>query len=381
MNPTIAVVGPGDRQIEQLLRGRGLTVVSWMERDLATRAQQASLAAHYVMIDLRDQPRMPSALETFCRQHPLVPVVVLVSSLDPALILEAMRAGVKECLQFPFATEELDAALARLAASRESEPDGDVFAFLGAKGGVGTTTAAVNVATDLALLRAGSVLLVDLHLAYGDAAIYLGAEPKFSIADALENIHRLDGAFLKGLCAKTKAGPELLASPDRTLALPVDAGRVRTLIDAAARHYKYVVLDLCRTDPAVLDGLDSVKKIVVIANQELATVRAASRMAVTLNQRYGKDRVEVAVSRYDPNAGILQSDIERVVGSRIRHLLPSDYRVALEALNTGRPLALSNQTRLAGSLKALAHELAEQTVDSERQKNSRSIFGRLTGRS
>ena len=165
------------------------------------------------------------------------------------------------------------------------------------------------------------------------------------------------------------------------MALPVDAGRVRTLVDAAARHYKFVVLDLCRTDPAVLDGLDSVKKIMVIANQELATVRAASRMAVTLNQRYGKDRVEVAVSRYDPNAGILQSDIERVVGSRIRHLIPSDYRVALEALNTGRPLALSNQTRLAGSLRALAHELAELPGDVEHQKGSRSIFGRLTGRS
>ena len=380
MNPTVAIVGPGDRQVEQLLRGRGLAVVSWMERDLATRAQQPSPSSLYVMLDLRDQPRLPPALETFCRMHPSVPVLLLVSTLDPSVILEAMRAGVKECLQFPFTNEELDAALARLAASKESEPGGDLFAFLGAKGGVGTTTAAVNVATDLATLRTGAVLLVDLHLAYGDAAIYLGAEPKFSIADALENIHRLDGAFLKSLCVKTKAGPELLASPDRYMALPVDAGRVRALVDAAARHYRFVVLDVCRTDPAVLDALDTVKKIVVIANQELPTVRAASRMAVTLNQRYGKDRVEVAVSRYDPNAGILQTDIERVVGSRIRHLLPSDYRTALEALNTGRPLALSNQTRLAGSLKTLARDLVELAGDAESPKGSRSIFGRLTGR-
>ena len=211
----------------------------------------------------------------------------------------------------------------------------------------------------------GNVLLVDLHLAYGDAAIYLGAEPKFSIADALENTHRLDAAFLKSLCVKTKAGSELLAAPDRNLAMPVDAGKVRSLIEAAARFYRYVVLDLCRTDPAVLDGLDPVKKILVIANQELATVRSASRMAITLNQRYGRDRVELAVSRYDPNAGIGQEDIERVVGSKIRHLLPSDYRVALEALNTGRPLALNNQTRLAGALKVLARELAEQPGDAE----------------
>jgi len=378
----IAFVGTGDRQIEQLLRARGLTVLAWSERDLAARAQQASAPADIVLLDLRGEAQraLPAGLDAFRRQHSAVPILLLVSSFEAALMLEAMRAGVNECLQDPVTGEDLDAALGRIAASRDIGPAGDVFAFLGAKGGVGTTTAAVNVATELSQLRTGSVLLVDLHLAYGDAAIYLAAEPRFSVADALENTHRLDAAFLKSLCVKTKAGPELLASPDRALGLLVDAGRVRALIDAAARHYRYVVLDLCRTDPAVLDGLDPVKKILVIANQELATVRGASRMAETLNRRYGKDRVVLAISRYDPNAGIGQEDIERVVGSKIRHLLPSDYRVALEALNTGRPLALSNQTRLAGALKDLARELAELPGEEQPQKGGRSIFGRLTGR-
>ena len=381
MNPSFALIGSTDRQVEQQLRGRGFTVVMWMERDLAVRALQASPGVQFVMIDLRDKGSLPPGLDSFSRQHPSVPVLLLMSTLDPAVMLEAMRSGVKECLQFPFSSEELDSAVSRLAAARDTGPGGDVFAFLGAKGGVGTTTAAVNVATELSRLQSRSVLLVDLHLAYGDAAIYLGAEPRFSIADALENTHRLDSAFLKSLCVKSKAGPELLAAPDRNLALPVDAGRVRTLVEAAARAYHFVVLDLCRTDPAVLDGLDPVKKILVIANQELPTVRAASRMAMTLNQRYGRDRVALAVSRYDPNAGIGQDDIERVVGSKIRYLLPSDYRVALEALNTGRPLALNNQTRLAASLKLLAHELAEHSSESDAAKPGRSIFGRLTGRS
>jgi len=380
LHQSIALVGPGDRQVEQVLRARGFSVSLWMDRELAQRAQQASAATHYVLIDLRDRPSLPAGMDAFCRQHPSVPVMLLVSSLDPAIILAAMRAGVKEVLQYPFTGEELDAAIARLASARDSGPGGDVVAFIGAKGGVGSTTAAVNVATELARLRRGSVLLVDLHLACGDAAIYLGAEPKFSIADALENIHRLDAAFMKSLCVKTKAGPDLLASPERTMALPVDAGRVRTLVEAAARSYQFVVLDVGRSDPAVLDGLDPVKKFVVIANQELPTVRSASRMAQLLNQRYGKERVMLAVSRYDPNAGIGQEDIERVVGAKVRHLLPSDYRVALEAANTGRPLALSNQTKLAGSLKVLAHELAELSGEAEPQKSGRSIFGRLTGR-
>jgi pilus assembly protein CpaE len=380
LTQSIALVGRGDRQLEQLFRARGLNVLTWSERDLSAQGQQGLVAVHYVLVDQREQASLPSSLESFHRQHPAVPVLLLLSTLDPALMLEAMRSGVRECLRDPVTAEDVDAALRRIAISRETGPAGDVFAFLGAKGGVGTTTAAVNVATELAKMHIGSVLLLDLHLAYGDAAVYLGADPKFSIADALENIHRLDAAFLKSLCVRTKAGPELLASPDRHLALPIDAGRVRSLIEAAARHYRYVVLDVCRTDPAVLDALDPVKKVLVIANQELATVRGASRMAVTLNQRYGKDRVVLAVSRYDPNAGIGQADIERVVGAKVRHLLPSDYRIALEALNLGRPLSLSNQSRLAGSFKVLARELANTRDEAEEQKSGRRIFGRLIGR-
>jgi pilus assembly protein CpaE len=329
---------------------------------------------------MRGEEHLPASLDVFRTQHPDVPLLVLMSALEPGLMLEAMRAGVKECLQHPVSEEDLDSALARVAAARNTATSGDAFAFLGAKGGVGTTTAAVNVATELARLHKGGVLLVDLHLAYGDAAVYLAAEPKFTVADALENTHRLDCAFLKSLVVKTKAGPDLLASPDRGVAVPMDASRIRMLIDATSRCYRYVVLDICRTDPAILDSLDPVKKIVVVANQELATVRGASRMAGTLNQRYGKDRVVMAVSRYDPDAGIGREDIERVVGAKMKYLLPSDYRVAVEALNAGRPLTISNSTRLAASLKTLARELAGLESDEQPSKAGRGIFGRLTGR-
>jgi Flp pilus assembly CpaE family ATPase len=69
------------------------------------------------------------------------------------------------------------------------------------------------------------------------------------------------------------------------------------------------------------------------------------------------------------------------VGSKIKYLLPSDYRVALEALNTGRPLTISNQTRLASSLKTLAHELAGLEPEVTSTKSGRGLFGMLTGRS
>ena len=110
LNQSIALVGAGDRQLEQLLRKRGLTVLSWAEHDLASRALQTSAPAGLVMLDVRDQSGLPASLDAFRRQHPGVPVILVMSSLEPGLMLAAMRAGVKECLRHPVTEEDLDAA-------------------------------------------------------------------------------------------------------------------------------------------------------------------------------------------------------------------------------------------------------------------------------
>ena len=136
----------------------------------------------------------------------------------------------------------------RLLGQRKQVAGGPVFAFVGAKGGVGTTTTAVNVATVLAKLAKGPTLLVDLHLAYGDAAVFLGADARFSLLDALENMHRLDAEFLKSLVVKTASGLDLLASADRPANRPVDVRRLGAVVQLAASQYAYTVLDVPRSD-------------------------------------------------------------------------------------------------------------------------------------
>ena len=193
-------------------------------------------------------------------------------------------------------------------------------------------------------------LFIDLHVAYGDAAVFLGAEPKFSVVDALENIHRLDAALFKSLVSPTKAGVDLLASSNQGVVSATDVQRIRRLLEFALQHYRYVVVDCPRSDAAVLDALEAAARIVLVTNQELATLRSGSRMAATLRRRYRTDRVMVVVSRFDPASEIGHDDVERVIGSSVRHLVPSDYRASLEALNRGRPLVLKNHSRLASSL-------------------------------
>jgi pilus assembly protein CpaE len=230
-------------------------------------------------------------------------------------------------------------------------------------------------------MSAGKTLLVDLHSAYGDASVYLGAEPRFTVVDALENTHRLDEAFFQSLIVKGKGGPDLLASADQPAAGIGDTHRVRSLIEFASRHYQYVVLDCPRSDTAILDALEPAKAILIVVNQELATLRNGSRIATSLRQRFGRSRVMVVANRFDAAADIGHDDVERVVGSEVRHTIPSDYRQALAALNRGRPLVLGNGGKLGEALTGLAKALAGTEQGSGKaQDRQAGLFGRLLGK-
>jgi pilus assembly protein CpaE len=373
--------GAVNRQLEELLHASGARTVALPLDALSGLAAQPPLQTDVVIVDLRGRSAVPADIALIKRQHPLLAVVIVASSLDPVMMLETMRSGVTEFVTEPIAAADLAAAIDRVIAHQPARDPGQVVAFVGGKGGVGTTTLAVNVATAIGRSAPSSALLVDLHIGTGDAALFVGAEPRFSVADALENVHRLDDAFLRSLVGRTKFGLDLLASSDRGMVGPVDVRSVRTLIDCAARHYACVVLDVPRSDPAMLDALELATTIVVVANQELSTVRSASRMAAALRQRYGKERVAIVVSRYDAVAEIGRKEIERVMGGPIAQVFPSDYRLALGALNVGRPLVLDNHNKLAASFSTFARgltadESAEPAAAPERPSGLFGRFGR-----
>jgi len=376
---TVTLVGSRDRVLEDRLRAAGMRSSSLEAADLATLLHPSSLPPDVVVLDLRSKSEIPPVLGSLKRQHPDTGLIIVASSLDPALMLEAMRAGVTECIT-EIDRGELESAINRLVDQRVSPVAGEVFVFVGAKGGVGTTTAAVNIATVLAKL--GTTLVIDLHLAGGDAALFLGADAHFSVVDGLENTHRLDAAFFRGLVSHTKGGPDLLASADRAAQTAVDPPRVRALIDFSAHHYRYTVIDIPRSDAAVLDSLEGATMIVVVANQELATIRSASRIATALRQRYGKDKVSVVLSRSDRQADIGLQDLQVAVGGPVKHIFPSDYRLAVASLNRGQPLVSESRSALAQAFEGYARELAgaKAAGDPAAAGKGSGLLGRLTGR-
>lgn len=373
------VVGGTDRRLEELVRALPAEVSSLASLDSFAGPALPGRLPDLLLIDARDQSALPPALATVRRLHPGIGVIVIAATMDPTMMLEAMRAGVSEFITEPSTVDALRDSVERVVSLQHSAADGELFAFVGGKGGVGTTTVAVNVATTLSRSK-HRVLYVDLHAAHGDAALFFGVEPRFSVLDALENTQRLDHALLKSLVTRTEVGVDLLASSDRATATPVDTERVRLLLDFLKRHYAYVIADVPGSDWTVLDSLGGAAGIVVVGNQELATVRGTARVAALLRQCYGNNHVQVIVTRYDSSARIGQEDVEKAVGARVRHVIPSDYRRALEALNQGRPVVLENHNKLSGSLESFAQSLAGVAPRTQGESARKpGLLGRLTG--
>ncbi len=379
MAPTVSLLGSNEPQLIQMLRVLGLMPSVMQFETLESKHPPGSKGPDVFLVDIRGLKELPRDVAQLKRLYPHSGVVIVARTLDPSVMLEAMRSGVTEWVHEPLSAAELDAAIRRVAKPTGKAPAGKTFAIMGAKGGLGSTTVAVNLATALQQASRQSTLVMDLHLAHGDASVYFGVEPRFSVLDALENIHRLDETYFKGLVTSTKAGPDLLASSDRALMGTVDVTRVRHLIEFASTVYRFVVLDCPRSDGTVVEALDAASTVIVLANQELATLRNATRIAAALRQRCGPNRVKLAISRLDPGADISPQDVERVLGGPVKYSFPSDYRTSLGALNRGEPLILQNHSSLASSFEEFARDVADLPVKAAEPQRS-GLLGRLSGR-
>src|SRR2546422_3635772 len=149
MSVQITIIS-SDRKLEGLVRSSGLRPTVALAVDLLTLSHPGAVQPDVLILDIRGHSQMPSALAALKRQHPTTSVIVIAQELTPALMLDAMRAGVNECVAEPVTAENIGQAISRIVALRMAPVGGQIFAFVGAKGGVGTTTLAVNVATALA---------------------------------------------------------------------------------------------------------------------------------------------------------------------------------------------------------------------------------------
>jgi len=359
---TVGIIGNSDGDLPSLVTASGLRPIALQADQLAAATRTNAAMPDALLVDVRRDRSALSMIAAIKRRYPAMGIAIVAKSLDPDLMLESMRAGVSEAISEPLTAAAIQAAIGRVVVHQTVPVESRVYAVIGAKGGVGATTIAVNLAAALARVL-NDALLVDLNFAAGDAAVFLGVEPRFTIAEALENTHRLDEAFLRSLVVRSRAGLDLLGSSPRIAPGSIDPARMRALLDFVTRYYHAVVLDVPRMDSQILDSLEQATHVLVVVNHELPTLRSAHRLVGTLKKKYG-DRVGVVVNRSDQTAEIGLEDIEKTVGVKIRHVFPNDYRAAVAAINKGQPLAESTHGRLAESYTSFAAELTGLKPDA-----------------
>src|SRR6185436_14743875 len=164
-----------------------------------TTAQSTS--PDVVIVDIRfSQAAAMPAIEQLRGRWPNTAIFAVAAGVDADLVIQSMRAGANEFFAWPPPAETFDEALRRTSTRRASAPtstQATTMVFFGAKGGAGTTTLAVNCAVEIARLSKRPTVIVDLKPGLGEVSLFLGVRSRYTLLDALDNLHRLDGDFLR----------------------------------------------------------------------------------------------------------------------------------------------------------------------------------------
>lgn len=302
------------------------------------------------LIDLDGNPAHALYLvEAICSRSEAA-VMVFSQAADSDLLVQCMRAGVREFLKLPVENEALEAALMRAFARRPVDRAsraslGKMFVFASVKGGSGATTIACNFAVVLAQLATANgqrCLFVDFSLPLGDASILLGVSATYSTMNALQNFDRLDANFLSGLLSKHSSGLDVLAAPDRYVGIDASEEARRRLIAVARQTYDYVVLDMGSTLDPLSRTLFRDATISYLVTQVSVTELRNSNRIIGEFFPVGTRRPEVVLNRFNPkSAGIDDDSIQRALTMEPRWKIPGDYMAVRDSISMKSSVALT----------------------------------------
>lgn len=375
------------RQVSRLIRAGGLPVGILDGRD--------GVAADLYVVDIRaDASSGLATIERLRASHESTPIFAVAAAAESDLILQAMRAGANEFFPWNIGggtpasrsmEESFHGAVRRTAARREAAGASTrqpcvTHVFLGAKGGAGTTTVAVNCAVELARLSKRPTIIVDLKPCLGEVALFLGVRPRFTVLDAIENLHRIDKDFLKELVSKHKSGLDILAGAEQfERPNAQDAGAIEELLRVLAKMYEHIVIDAGNViNASAVAALYSAETVFLVTNPDVPSIRNAQRLIDRVRQLgAGSERVKILLNRASDQHLIAPKQIETALGYGIHHTFPSDYRAVSEALNSGVPLALSHNSDIASQFGSFARQLAGTDEPRPEAEKRRAFLGLL----
>jgi pilus assembly protein CpaE len=324
-------------------------------------------------------------VERLAAECPRTAIICASRDASPDLILRSYRAGARDFLRLPVIGEEFQTVIERTAEFCATQTDapkkrGRAVAVFSSKGGCGTSF----IATNLAAALDAPTVLVDLNLQAGDLSLFLGLEPKFSIADLVENRARIDDSLLKSYIVPHTSNLSLLAAPrEADLADDIEPEHIFEVLELLRERYDYVVIDPQHTfDSITLSALDQADEVVLVLTLDIPAIRSTQR-ALALFDRLGypRHKVRIVVNRWSKQVDLDLRQVERFLGERVTGYVQSDYNTAVNSINLGEPLVKSDPaSRIATEIRHIAASITGASVESEIKEPRKGLWGAIFGR-
>lgn len=343
-------------------------------------------APRAMIIDLSDMADAEDALDALAELTAAdTRVIALGAENDVALFRRLLASGVADYLIKPVTAEALDGALARAEAAEQANASrparrGRVIAFVGSRGGVGTSTLTANAAWVMASELERRTVLVDLDLQFGTLALTLDLDPGRGLREALEDPTRIDELFIDRAVHRIDDRLHALTAEE---ALDdnatFDSRAVSQMLDQLSERYHCVVVDLPRTLLGTApDLLNAFTDVTVVSDLSLVGLRDANRLIRLAKASAPDARLRVVANRAGPGkkGQIAARDFERALEIPLKHSVPADDKAATKSANVGRPLVdVAGKSRLMLAVRQLAVDVAGRG-----KPKKKSLFSRKNAR-
>ena len=333
-------------QLEAVDAGSLPILLATIEPDAEVSADALDNACILV---LEIAPELPASLERLSaiRQlHPKLPVIAAVRDANLTLVRTLLKQGVRDVVSLPLPHAELVEILREISVQLDVQQaaevkQGQLITVMKSIGGVGATTVATHLASELAMQSTGrGVCVIDLDLQFGDAASYLGLSNQLSIADLLVAGSRIDGDLLRSVVSTTPQGLNVIAAPADMMPIEaVSADQILRLIDLARTEYDYVVLDLpTNWTNWTLSLVARSTAIFLIIELSVASLRQAKRqLQLLVNQGISGDHISIVANRVEKKLfrSIDLDSAAQALGHPVELSIHNDYPLVRAAHDQG----------------------------------------------
>jgi pilus assembly protein CpaE len=324
-----------------------------------------------------------AVIESLLQENVVGEVFLTCENPEPKILMKAIRIGVHEFFPQPIESEEVKKALELFKTRRsESTPavaskKGQIITTFGSKGGVGTTTIAVNLAVGIAQKDSHkSVALIDMNTLFGEIPLFLEVSPKFHWGEITKHIDRLDNNFLTNVLTPHDTGLHILPSPaylnGHVRPTPETISR---LLDLMKGMFDYVVIDGGQsTDDTILRVVELSDTLLLITILSLPCLANSNKLIKSLVELgyLRKDQIKVVVNRYMKKSEIPLDDAKAGIGEELSWVIPNDYRTTMSAINQGKPLSkIAPKAPITQNFNNFADVFIHPDSGSERRKKFR----------